>query len=134
MNIQALIFDLDGTLLNTLTDIAETMNSVLLLNDFPQHPVEDYKILVGGGMRNLVTLCLPAEARSEQTITSHPRQVAAVQQWFNIAKPCARIKQAVNRGDGVRNVCDTDGKREPLRERLFLEQRQSLYDSKRDGL
>lgn len=64
----AAVFDLDGTLLDTLQDIAESMNQVLLEMGFPQHPVQSYKMFVGGGMRVLVRKTLPEESRTEAVI------------------------------------------------------------------
>ena len=49
--IQAVIFDLDGTLLYTLPDIAHALNTALAANGFPTWSVEDYKRFVGGGIR-----------------------------------------------------------------------------------
>ena len=51
---KAIIFDLDGTLLNTLDDIANCMNRVLIRNSFMPYPAEKYKDFVGEGMFNLV--------------------------------------------------------------------------------
>ena len=44
---QAVIFDLDGTLLDTLDDLADSMNMVLNEMDYPMHPTEAYKYFVG---------------------------------------------------------------------------------------
>jgi len=68
MNFKAVIFDLDGTLLDTLEDLADSMNSVLESMSLPVHPLGNYKILVGRGMRNLVTSALPPELRNEKKI------------------------------------------------------------------
>jgi phosphoglycolate phosphatase len=68
MNFKAVIFDLDGTLLDTLEDLSDSMNSVLESMSLPVHPLSDYKILVGRGMRNLVTSALPPEMRAEEII------------------------------------------------------------------
>ncbi len=59
MQFKAIIFDLDGTLLDTLEDLAESMNSVLLKAGFNTYPVESYKYFVGGGMETLVERTLP---------------------------------------------------------------------------
>lgn len=56
-----IIFDLDGTLTNTLRDIARFMNSILKGYGFREHSVEAYRYKVGGGMRNLVIHALPEE-------------------------------------------------------------------------
>lgn len=50
---QAVIFDLDGTLLNTLSDIAAAMNKALRHFDLPAHPEEAYKLFTGDGAKNL---------------------------------------------------------------------------------
>lgn len=49
MPFQAVVFDLDGTLTNTLDDIAFAMNRSLRLHDLPEFPVDAYKYLVGDG-------------------------------------------------------------------------------------
>ena len=63
MRFKAVIFDLDGTLLNTLCDIAESANQVLLKYGYPQNPIEQYKYLVGKGVRNLILNAI------EETVT-----------------------------------------------------------------
>ena len=56
----SIIFDLDGTLLDTLQDIAESVNSVLTLSGFPPHPCERYKVFIGNGLYNLILRSVPA--------------------------------------------------------------------------
>ncbi|HOQ12235.1 MAG: Phosphoglycolate phosphatase [Spirochaetes bacterium ADurb.Bin218] len=68
MRFKGVIFDLDGTLLDTLEDIADSMNTVLKTFNYPTHSLEKYKILVGMGMKNLVTNALPDIARDEASI------------------------------------------------------------------
>ena len=51
---KAIIFDLDGTLLDTIEDIADSMNHVLDRNGFARHTIEEYKLFVGDGATNLV--------------------------------------------------------------------------------
>ena len=50
---QAVLFDLDGTLTNTLEDIAFAMNRALRMHGLPEHPVEKYRYLVGSGAKKL---------------------------------------------------------------------------------
>jgi phosphoglycolate phosphatase len=57
----AVIFDLDGTLLDTLADLADSMNSVLEALGYPTHPVDAYRNFVGDGVTNLVKRALPPE-------------------------------------------------------------------------
>jgi len=65
---QGLIFDLDGTLLDTLKDLAASTNYVLRAHGFPEHPLEDYNYLVGQGARHLIEHALPAEARDKKRV------------------------------------------------------------------
>ena len=58
---EAVIFDLDGTLLNTLQDIADSVNSVLNRYDHPTHKLDDYRIFVGAGVRKLVERAFPED-------------------------------------------------------------------------
>ena len=51
---KGIIFDLDGTLLNTIDDIADCMNDVLRRRNLPLHSIAEYKIFVGDGVVNLV--------------------------------------------------------------------------------
>lgn len=55
----SIIFDLDGTLLDTLTDIAETANVVLASRGFPTHCTDDYKHYIGNGLTILVERMVP---------------------------------------------------------------------------
>ncbi|MDO9530189.1 MAG: HAD family hydrolase [Syntrophales bacterium] len=68
MHFQAVIFDLDGTLLDTLEDIANSANSMLTGYGFPAHEVDAYRYFVGDGVTMLVSRVLPAEKRNDDTI------------------------------------------------------------------
>ncbi len=68
---KAVLFDLDGTLLDTLDDLADSMNSVLEASGLPTHIRDKYKYFVGNGMRNLVIRALPESMRDDATITVH---------------------------------------------------------------
>ena len=65
---RAVLFDLDGTLLNTLRDIADSVNAVLVRSGFPQHPVDAYRYFVGDGVENLARRVLPPERRDPETV------------------------------------------------------------------
>lgn len=54
MTIKAILFDLDGTLLNTLDDLADSGNQALAAFGLPPRPNDDYRLMVGAGARNLV--------------------------------------------------------------------------------
>ena len=59
---KAVVFDLDGTLLDTIEDLADSLNATLLENEFQTLTVEEVRARVGNGLRNLVELSVPAEA------------------------------------------------------------------------
>lgn len=68
MKFEAAVFDLDGTLLNSLEDLADCMNLALTSQGFPAHPVAAYKFFVGDGMDILARRVLPAAAVNEERI------------------------------------------------------------------
>jgi len=70
MKIEAIIFDLDGTLLNTIDDIADSMNLILSKYGFPPHLAEDYKKFVGDGIEVLVSRALSPEDRKTEIINN----------------------------------------------------------------
>jgi phosphoglycolate phosphatase len=59
MKFKGVIFDLDGTLVNSIEDIADAMNNVLQNGNYPTHSFEKYQYFVGSGLRNLVYKSLP---------------------------------------------------------------------------
>ncbi|MBQ1412625.1 MAG: HAD family hydrolase [Clostridia bacterium] len=59
MPYQAVIFDLDGTILNTIDDLADSANFVLAAQGYPTHPTERYKTFVGNGIPKLIERMLP---------------------------------------------------------------------------
>jgi len=61
------IFDMDGTIVDTLEDIAASMNRALKHAGFPEVPVEGYKDKVGWGLERLAFLALPEEERQKET-------------------------------------------------------------------
>ncbi|MGW8195232.1 MAG: HAD family hydrolase [Desulforhopalus sp.] len=63
----SIIFDLDGTLLDTLSGLAETSNAMLARMSFPQHHPDAYKHYVGDGLAMLIERCCPA-GTDEQTL------------------------------------------------------------------
>lgn len=65
---KAIIFDLDGTLLDTLRNLGEAMNAVLREHGFSVHPIEAYRYFVGEGVEQMVRRTLPEEYRSRDTV------------------------------------------------------------------
>ncbi len=68
MDYKAVIFDLDGTLVNTIKDIANSMNRVLKQMNLPNHPIEDYRYFVGAGLKELCRRVLPQEMQNEENV------------------------------------------------------------------
>ena len=62
---QAAIFDLDGTLIDSLEDLADSANAMLAGYGFPSHDVDLYRLMVGNGSRKLIERCLPEESRKD---------------------------------------------------------------------
>jgi len=62
------IFDLDGTLLNTIDDLGIACNHALLSFGYPTHTLEEYKHLVGNGIDRLIFRALPETERTEQIV------------------------------------------------------------------
>ena len=69
MQVKSVVFDMDGTLLDTLDIISRTNNRILQLHGFPAHPLDEYKNFVGDGMRMLLRRALP-EGTGEDVITT----------------------------------------------------------------
>ena len=53
------IFDLDGTLMDTLEDLADAVNEILQRNGYPVRTIQEVRRIVGNGLRQTLTLCLP---------------------------------------------------------------------------
>ncbi len=66
-----IIFDLDGTLLNTLTDLANAGNHTLSVLGFPTWEENDYKYFVGNGIPKLVERILPKDSDNELKVEAH---------------------------------------------------------------
>lgn len=75
MRYKAVVFDLDGTLLNTLDDLAASMNYALAHHGLPARSVDEVRSFVGNGIRNLIRLAVPSG--------SSERLVEAVHQTFD---------------------------------------------------
>ena len=67
MEANMVIFDLDGTLIDTIGDLAAAVEHALSMGGYPGHTVDEYRNMVGHGIRNLVTRALP-EGSSENVI------------------------------------------------------------------
>lgn len=70
MQYDLIIFDLDGTLLNTIGDLAEAANVMLEKRNLPQHTYEEYCTFVGNGIMRLVERALPEELRTAESVAA----------------------------------------------------------------
>ena len=61
-----IIFDLDGTLLNTIDDLGYACNYALEQTGYPTHPIADYPRMVGNGINNLIRRALPLDQQTEE--------------------------------------------------------------------
>jgi phosphoglycolate phosphatase len=100
------IFDLDGTLVDTLEDIADAMNRVLASERAPVHSYDAYRHLIGWGLRNLVAESLPADKRDPATISRcYDAMVADYgQHCLDKTRPYGGISELLDalRAEGVR--------------------------------
>jgi phosphoglycolate phosphatase len=68
MTFNAVIFDLDGTLLDTLQDIFNTLNTLLARHGYPVHTIDECRFLVGQGMKELIRKALPEGLGTPATV------------------------------------------------------------------
>jgi phosphoglycolate phosphatase len=68
MRFKAVCFDLDGTLLDTLDDLAYCANQILSERGLPTHHVDAFRCFVGDGVKKLMTRALPENVRNETLI------------------------------------------------------------------
>ena len=66
MKYKLVIFDLDGTVLNTLDDLAAAANAALEMHGFPRHSVEDVRRFVGNGVAKLIRRAVPEGTSDEE--------------------------------------------------------------------
>lgn len=98
VSFKAVIFDLDGTLLNTLEDLANSMNHVLEINGFPKYSIEQYKFLVGEGMLNLVAKAIKPYTNEQDRINQmhHQMNEEYKENWHNTTKPYPGITEVLS--------------------------------------
>ena len=94
----AVMFDLDGTLLDTLEDLADSMNSVLATRGYPEHPIDAYRYFVGDGMHNLIRRALPNAAADDETVEAAAVEMRAVyaKRWDHKSRPYDGIPEMIS--------------------------------------
>lgn len=83
MKVDLIIFDLDGTLLNTLEDLADSANYILKRHGFPQHPLSSYRFFVGDGILKLVERILPEDKKDKEFVLSFKEEFV---KYYNLHK------------------------------------------------
>lgn len=66
MSIKAVLLDLDGTVLNTIDDLADSVNYAMTSLGFPARPVSEVMAIAGNGPRDLIRRCLPEYAKDDE--------------------------------------------------------------------
>ena len=74
------IFDLDGTLLDTIKDLGTATNAALAKNGLPVHNIESYPLMVGNGVRKLIERALPQDYKNDDVID---RILADFKEYYN---------------------------------------------------
>ena len=80
MKYKLVIFDLDGTLIDSLEDLGEAVNHALRLAGFPEHNLLEYRQMVGHGVRNLVTQALPPQFQADEHLID--RCLASFKEYY----------------------------------------------------
>lgn len=99
MNYSGIIFDVDGTLLDSIQDLADSMNFVLSRHGFPVHDIEKYKQFVGNGMRVLAISALPQEERDAEKVNRYLDELEKQyeKRWNQATKPYQGIEELLRR-------------------------------------
>jgi len=95
----AVLFDLDGTLLDTLADIANSANAVLAAQGFPTHPVASYRMFVGDAVAMLFRRALPAAATEPDRVARCIDQFRAAYEanWNVHTRPYPEVLELLGR-------------------------------------
>ncbi len=88
-----MLFDLDGTLVDSLADLANATNHALTQLACPTHPLEAYRIFVGDGARVLCERALPADRQGLINEALHLMRAHYAQHWANLTRPYPGISE-----------------------------------------
>lgn len=98
MKIKAVIWDLDGTLLNTLDDLAASTNAALAANDLPLRTTDEVRAFVGNGVHKLIERAMPEGG------VEHPKFQTTLDAF--VAHYGAHSKDCTRPYDGIMDVLD----------------------------
>lgn len=92
---EAVIFDLDGTLLNTLEDICDVVNSVLNFNGMPDKSIEEIRLAVGKGVEELVRRLIPSGIETDEIVMTISDQIREtyIERGFVKTRPYPGIRE-----------------------------------------
>lgn len=95
MNFSGLICDLDGTLLDSIADLGESMNTVLAADGLPRHPISAYRLFVGDGVEMLAERSLPPRLRTPEVVREMARRMREVYagRWSVHTRPYEGIQE-----------------------------------------
>lgn len=97
------MFDLDGTLLDTLMDIADSVNCALASFGFPQHELDAYRYFVGDGVEALAVRALPENRRDRMTVSKLATRIDEAYSlcWANNTRPYPGIPELLDNLTGL---------------------------------
>jgi len=95
---KAIIFDLDGTLLDTLQDLAFSVNAILRKKGFKTHPVDNYRYFVGEGIEMLVQRAFPANIIDNSDIPAYVKEVKEEysRRWSEHTRPYPGVPEMLD--------------------------------------
>ncbi|MBF0499216.1 MAG: HAD family hydrolase [Candidatus Riflebacteria bacterium] len=99
MKSRVVLFDLDGTLIDSLGDLANSLNAVLMRAGFPGHPVSAYGMMIGDGMDMLVRRALPAAKREDEECAVRVKSEMEVEygrRWAETTLPYSGIPELLD--------------------------------------
>jgi phosphoglycolate phosphatase len=99
MKYDAVLFDLDGTLLDTLEDLADAANGALQSRGFPTHPLDAYRYFVGDGVRKLMLRALPGKRAADAVFVDEmvgEMRRRYSENWDNKTQPYAGVPELLD--------------------------------------
>ena len=97
MKVKGVIFDLDGTLLDTLEDLADAANATLTHFGFPVHPVDSYRYFVGEGLKTLTQRIIPGSSATDAELSEYMQKFGEIysRNWNAHSAPCSGIPEMI---------------------------------------